>query len=132
MVSEIGDYNITIIVTDGIDEVSQQFSLRVTGRGLQDNDHTDIKRPEGFSPNGDGFNDEFYIEGLEEYPDNSLTVFNRWGNKVYYASPYKNDWNGESVSAISIGKDLSTGTYYYILDLGKAAGIIKGYVYIQK
>ncbi|MFP4489530.1 MAG: MBG domain-containing protein, partial [Bacteroidales bacterium] len=132
MSAELGEYEINITVDDGFDQVSQTYTLLVTGGGLRDNIHPDIKRPEAFSPNGDGYNDHFIIEGLENYPDNSLFIYNRWGNKVFQATPYKNDWDGQSSVAMTFGKDLPSGTYYYILDLGDGSDIIKGYVYIQK
>ena len=48
--------------------------------------------PEGFSPNGDGINDLFVIKGLDMYPHNSIVIFNRWGDKVFAASPYQNTY----------------------------------------
>ena len=66
----------------------------------------------GFSPNGDGFNDVFTIENIEHHPDNDLKVFNRWGNLVYNLTGYKNSWDGTYRSA-----DLPDGTYYYVLKL---------------
>lgn len=69
-----------------------------------------------FSPNGDGTNDTWVIDGLENYPDNELQIFNRWGNVVFEARPYVNDWNGVSKK----GEALPTATYYYILKLHDA------------
>jgi gliding motility-associated-like protein len=80
----------------------------------------------GFSPNDDGFNDIFEIVGLEKYPTNKLMIFNRYGNQVYEAEPYKNDWNGRFD-----GKVLIDGTYFYILELGN--GVKKsGYIQIHR
>ncbi|MDD3876445.1 MAG: HYR domain-containing protein, partial [Bacteroidales bacterium] len=59
-----------------------------------------------FSPNSDGINDYWVLENLELYPNNELVVLNRWGNEIYTAKPYNNDWNGSQ---------LSEGTYFYIL-----------------
>ncbi len=47
--------------------------------------------PSAITPNGDGVNDYFLIDKVNEYSENSFTVFNRWGTIVYKASPYKND-----------------------------------------
>jgi len=92
-----------------------------------------IDIPEGFSPNGDGVNDNFVIEGLEMYPENTIVIFNRWGNKVYEASPYNNDWDGTSMFGITIGgNQLPEGTYFYIIKLSDDMKVIKGYVYITK
>jgi len=88
---------------------------------------------DGFSPNDDGKNDYFKIRGLDEKPNHSVTIFNRWGNKVYEASPYFNDWDGTNMFGISVGGDkLPVGTYFYIIDLGDGSDVIKGYLYLNK
>ena len=80
----------------------------------------------GFSPNGDGANDAFTVLGLENYPDNMVTVFNEYGHQVFRASGYANDWEGTSH-----GSPLSEGTYYYVV---QAAGFrtLSGYVQLQR
>ena len=78
-----------------------------------------IRIPNGFSPNSDGFNDTYVIEGLDEYPDNEIIIFNRWGDRVFSANPYLNDWDGTATNKqLKItGEQVTEGTYYYILDL---------------
>ena len=78
-----------------------------------------IHIPNGFSPNTDGFNDVFVIEGLDQYPDNEIIIFNRWGDEVFSAAPYLNDWVGTTTNGkLKItGDQVTEGTYYYILDL---------------
>ena len=92
--------------------------------------------PEGFSPNGDGVNDVFEIVGIAKYPNNSITIINRWGSKVFEAAPYKSDWDGTNQFGVSFGKKLPNGTYFYILDLGKDGPngdqVIKGYIYLNE
>ncbi|PIQ16181.1 MAG: hypothetical protein COW67_04315, partial [Flavobacteriales bacterium CG18_big_fil_WC_8_21_14_2_50_32_9] len=92
--------------------------------------------PEGFSPNGDGVNDLFEIVGIAKYPNNDIIIINRWGNKVFEAAPYKSDWDGTSQFGVKFGEKLPTGTYFYILDLGKenpsGKQEIKGYIYINR
>ncbi|MFT7298742.1 MAG: gliding motility-associated-like protein [Sphingobacteriales bacterium] len=89
--------------------------------------------PEGFSPNGDEINDLFVIEGIQNHPNNSIVVFNRWGNKVFFANPYNNSWDGKSAFGIRIGgDDLPIGTYFYILDLGDNTAAIKGTIYLNR
>jgi gliding motility-associated-like protein len=95
--------------------------------------YIDLIIPEGFSPNGDGVNDSFTILGLEDYPNNKLTVFNRWGHKVFEATNYQNDWAGYSQSALTLGSGLlPKGTYFYVLDLGTGDKPRKGYVFLNK
>jgi gliding motility-associated-like protein len=89
--------------------------------------------PEGISPNGDGVNDVFEIIGIEDYPNNRLAIFNRWGHKVFEAQNYDNSWDGKSESPVTIGGGvLPKGTYYYILDLKDGNKPIKGYFFINR
>ena len=91
-----------------------------------------ISPPEVFTPNDDGKNDYFEIPNLELYPNNSIVIFNRWGNKVFEASPYLNDWDGRNHFGLRIGGDrLPAGTYFYILNLGDGSEPRKGYVYLM-
>ncbi len=89
----------------------------------------DCMIPNVFTPNMDGMNDSFEIPCLDsgEYPNNTLMVFNRWGDKVYETKAYQNDWYGTYS-----GQDLPEGTYYYILDLDNGSEPIQGFVMIQR
>jgi gliding motility-associated-like protein len=87
----------------------------------------------GFSPNGDNINDIFMILGLEKYPNNNLTVFNRWGSLVYQSAPYNNDWDGKSSGkGVLIGDKVTTGTYFYILELDESTEVIRGSLEIKR
>ena len=68
--------------------------------------------PNGITPNGDGSNDVWIIDFIEEYPNNMVEIYNRWGELLFHADGYKQDWNGTYK-----GKDLPIGTYYYIIEL---------------
>lgn len=85
--------------------------------------------PELVSPNSDGKNDVFEIKGIENYPQNDLEIYNRWGNKVYSTSGYKNTFDGTpNYKGVSDGR-LPVGTYFYILKLNdKDNRIFKGYL----
>jgi trimeric autotransporter adhesin len=72
-----------------------------------------LKIPNGFSPNGDGINDQFVINALDYYRSPRLSVFNRWGDLLYENFDYKNDWDGSN----SKGEQLVDDTYYYILEI---------------
>lgn len=94
----------------------------------------------GITPNGDGINDYFRIDGIEAYPNNSLRVFNRWGALVYEAEGYgigNQVFTGVSEGQATIMKDrsLPSGTYFYILEFetenpGEAS--YSGYLYINR
>jgi gliding motility-associated-like protein len=71
--------------------------------------------PSGISPNGDGANDWWIIEGIDEYPNNHIEIYNRWGELLYSVDGYDNvsvRWTGTYKN-----KELPVGTYYYIIDL---------------
>lgn len=70
--------------------------------------------PEGFSPNNDGINDVFIVSNSQGKTV-SLEVYNRWGNRVYKSTTYKNDWDGRCTEGIYLGQDLPVGTYYYLV-----------------
>jgi len=89
--------------------------------------------PGGFSPNGDGQNDVFYIQGLENYPQNSLTIINRWGDIIYMAQPYNNDWDGTSNSGINLTSgQVTDGTYFYVFTPTPGADPIKGSLEVRR
>lgn len=69
-----------------------------------------LEIPNTFSPNGDGVNDTWEIDGLEMYPDNQMAIYTRWGQKVFETSAYSNlkAWDGENHRET---------VYYYVLDL---------------
>jgi gliding motility-associated-like protein len=73
--------------------------------------------PTGFSPNGDFVNDEFVIPELINY-DADVVIFNRWGDKVYESTNYKNDWDGTCKADFCLGEGLlPEGTYFYSIDI---------------
>lgn len=84
--------------------------------------------PEGFSPNGDGINDNFVIRNIDLFPQNVLSIRNRWGNSVFEAGPYNNTFNGNSAQ----GSRLPDGTYFYILDPGNGDDKLSGYLIINR
>jgi gliding motility-associated-like protein len=66
-----------------------------------------------FTPNGDGTNDTCQIIGIENYPDATVEIFNRWGQQLFYSKGYNTPWNGTYNN-----EKLPTGDYFYIIDLG--------------
>jgi hypothetical protein len=70
-----------------------------------------IEVKNGISPNGDGINDGLYIENLDQYEDTELTIFNRFGNKVFSQKNYQNDkpWKGSFKE-----RSLPAGIYFYV------------------
>lgn len=67
----------------------------------------------GISPNGDSVNDTWVIKGIENFPNNRVEVYNRWGNVVFRMDGYRGTWSGTWNGVV-----LPIGTYYYVVDLG--------------
>ncbi len=88
----------------------------------------ELEMPTGYSPNGDGANDVFFIRGLDAFPANTFTVFNRWGNVVYDRLNYRNDWAGEAAN----GEPLPDGTYFVILTVEQGSRTLQGYVDMRR
>lgn len=77
----------------------------------------DIIIPEGFSPNGDGINDNFEILKIHDFKA-AFKAWNRWGDLVFETDLYRNEWDGTCQTGFCIGKStLPEGTYYYKLTI---------------
>jgi gliding motility-associated-like protein len=85
--------------------------------------------PGSFSPNGDGVNDKWIIEGIENYPNCLVWIYDRWGQEVATVSSYSLNraWNGTNN-----GKAISDGVYFYSIDLNdkSSSKLLKGNVTI--
>ena len=68
--------------------------------------------PNGITPNGDGANDKWIIDGIEYYKNCVVQVYNRWGENLFTSVGYVEKWDGTFK-----GKPLPVGTYYYVIDL---------------
>ncbi len=88
---------------------------------VEDRKDDDLVVPNTITPNDDGYNDTWVIPWLDRFPDNEVVIINRWGDEVYSAKPYGNDFDGTYN-----GKDLPAGTYYFILLLGEDFDNFKG------
>jgi gliding motility-associated-like protein len=86
-----------------------------------------VKIPNVFSPNGDGVNDTWFIENLADYTGCMVEVFNRYGQRVYYAGGYSNPWNGTFN-----GQSLPVATYYYVIHLKNGFQPLTGSVTILR
>jgi len=89
--------------------------------------------PNAITPNGDGLNDQLVFDAIFENPNkytkSDFVVFNRWGDQIYHAAPYGNEWAGTN----QLGDPLPEATYYYILRLDINEGeILKGEIVILR
>ena len=129
-----GNYDFTYIIDGGIctsDSVTVVISVVNYGTdGCIE--YVDFFIPEGFSPNGDGINEMFMIDGIENFNSVEVFIYNRWGNEVYHSDNYNNNWNGHAQNAGILGDGLlPVGIYYYIIYFNGNDKPEKGYVYIQ-
>ncbi len=69
-------------------------------------EHCDVMLPNVITPNNDGVNDYFYIQGLENYPGTKLAIYDRSGNMIFSTVDYQNNWSGDKTPS---------GTYFFIL-----------------
>lgn len=101
---------------------TQTYSVEISSGACIGSDSIDVRLypggrcviSQGLSPNGDGFNDNLDLTFLSDRTGiRNLQIFNRYGTVVYEQNNYKNQWFGQSKD----GKELPTGTYYYVIDL---------------
>jgi gliding motility-associated-like protein len=91
-----------------------------------------VNAPDTFSPNGDGVNDYFIIQGIEDYEGNEIFIYNRWGGEVFYMKNYDNSWDGKSSHSAIGSSDLSQGLYFYVVKLKGTNSVLKGSVYLKR
>ncbi|MES2567059.1 MAG: gliding motility-associated C-terminal domain-containing protein [Bacteroidota bacterium] len=118
-----GTYSLTIKAINSSNAVVD--SVYFTYTVVANTDPCLITVYNGFTPDGDGINDNWIIENIENYPTNTVSIFNRWGTKVWNTSNYdngQNRWDGKNQS----GMALTSGTYFYVIEIEN--GIKKGWV----
>jgi len=94
----------------------------------------DLHIPKGISPNNDGINDTWHIRGIEEFSNNAVKIFNRWGQIVFERNGYDNTdpFIGVSKVGLSFGSELPEGTYFYHISLYETNTVFKGYIEVRK
>jgi gliding motility-associated-like protein len=118
-----GDYGVTIT-----DAFGCEISL---GDEIRNENDACLSFRNVISPNGDKFNEFFYIHCLEDYAENTLEIYNRWGHLVYTIANYNNTWNGKDQGGAI---DLPEGGYFFVLKYREQVGAelsqMKGHVTI--
>lgn len=101
--SNAGTYPITLIVT-GSNGCKDTATIEYLVEAI-------LNIPNVITPNGDGVNEFLKFNNLQVYKSNDISIYNRWGKKIFSQSNYKNDWNGAG---------FSDGTYFFILNVPDA------------
>ena len=83
--------------------------------------------PTGFSPNGDGINDYWVVGGLNQYVDAEVSVYNRWGQRVFYSRNNREYWDGKYQ-----GKDMPMADYFYIINNSDGDNLKHGRVTLRR
>ncbi|ACU59235.1 T9SS C-terminal target domain-containing protein [Chitinophaga pinensis] len=87
----------------------------------------EVKVPNAFSPNGDGINDTWVLTNLSDYPECSVEIFNRYGQKIFQSTGYKTAWDGTMN-----GHPLPLATYYYVIKIKNGSAPLTGYVVLVR
>ncbi|MFD2037347.1 Ig-like domain-containing protein, partial [Belliella marina] len=127
------------VVAEALSESNEQTitnMVSVTGAeqdsNLDNNSDNDVNRirpffiPNVITPDDDGKNDRFEIKGLDKFDSNNIVILNRYGDHVFEADDYQNDWSSENLPA---------STYFYVLKAVDASGrehIFKGWIQVIK
>ncbi|WP_460960732.1 gliding motility-associated C-terminal domain-containing protein [Spirosoma litoris] len=83
--------------------------------------------PDAFSPNGDGMNENWELRGIESYPLAEVTIFNRWGEIIFFSKQYKQPFDGTWKNS-----PLPTGAYIYQIKPSPSQAVLQGSVFILK
>jgi len=88
---------------------------------------------DGLKLDGEGNEKVFFIKCIEQFPNNYLQVYNRWGTEVFDMKGYDNTWGGATTGEATMGAErkLPIGTYFYTLDLGDGQPKKNGWLYIS-
>jgi gliding motility-associated-like protein len=116
--------------TTAVELLPLTFSVIVQSNGCQQNNaivldriYCDIQK--GISPNNDGKNEYF---DLTQMNVQLLSIYNRYGTKVYSKAEYSNEWVGQS----DAGNELPDGTYYYVIEFKNNQASKTGWIYINR
>ena len=92
----------------------------------------------GFSPDGDGINEYWEIVGIENYPDNTVTIFNRWGDAVFEIEGYDNNVNvfrgtANRLTKLGAGR-LPEGTYFFDIQISGEHNLkkLRGFLVLKR
>lgn len=98
--------NYSVIVSDSL-TCKAKFSFEIQG-----NESECLDIPNTFTPNGDNYNDTWYLGNLDLYPNAEVKIFNKWGNLIYATSGKYIPWDGTFNN-----EPMPSAVFYYIIEL---------------
>ncbi|WP_188362630.1 gliding motility-associated C-terminal domain-containing protein, partial [Flavobacterium orientale] len=142
LVSQTGDYKLQYVISDSVCPRIIEITMNVNDLCVV-LPCQPIEVFNAMSPNGDGLNDVFYIENIDNnecYTDNTVEIYNRWGVLVFETRGYDNTtrvFRGVSEGRATLNKsaELPTGTYFYIIQYKTVEGSTvnkEGWLYLTR
>jgi gliding motility-associated-like protein len=131
------------IITDQDGLATAEYLVVITGAngckypillfvGVDSDQDCRLKFYSGITPNGDGQNDVWIIDNIEQFPENTVEIFNRWGQSIWWGEGYDNDiisWRGNNGNNDE-GDQMADGTYFYVAEV--AGEIYRGWVELTR
>ncbi len=121
-----GQYRANIVVSTNIND----FTFAVTGEVLS-SENPPLIIYNVVTPNGDNRHDFFNIVNIEAYTSNVVSVYTRWGRRVFEARAYNNTSNFFDGTSED-GEELLTGNYYYVIDKGNGDKAERGFIFLKR
>ena len=129
---DAGTYAVTVKLTYTLNSILVKTDSVTLGsiNILDENGQCEVTIFSGVTANNDGINDILTIENIEQFPNNRVSVYNRWGQLVFEKKGYNN--NDVAWPVGDEGSKLISNTYFYVIDLGNGSKLIKGWIELIK
>lgn len=108
-----GQYTAYVREKNGCNVVEQTFSI--------------FSIAKYFTPNNDGFNDVWEIKEMKNFPNSSVSIFNRYGKLIIKLNALKPSWNGNYNN-----NPLAADDYWYVLKMEESKPEIKGHFSLKR
>jgi gliding motility-associated-like protein len=115
-------------IPDSMDEDDDNDGVPDADDAFPTSEEPSLVPAQAFTPNGDGNNDAWVIPGIDNYPNNVVKVYNRWGHEVFGTRSYRNNWEGFYKNR---NEKLPAGSYMYVINLGDGSAPLQGWIFIN-
>ncbi|WP_421824712.1 gliding motility-associated C-terminal domain-containing protein [Flagellimonas oceanensis] len=115
-------------IPDSMDEDDDNDGVPDADDAFPTSEEPSLVPAQAFTPNGDGNNDAWIIPGIDNYPNNVVKVYNRWGHEVFGTRSYRNNWEGFYKNR---NEKLPAGSYMYVINLGDGSAPLQGWIFIN-